>query len=567
MLVLGIYHSHDACAALYDDYRLIASIAQERPTRKKGDGGVFPAEAVAECLAEAGVEASAVDVVALPRVDYPKSFYRRRAFWPFPPARKGDRLELMRVMTRQFIADPLAALDARGYLAQFGLGHATPFFYNHHMAHALGTLFHTDWNDALLYTSDGGGDRVYYSARLVRDGVLTDLFGGEKDSRLIRRSQSKQDSLGNLYYFATQALGFTPLRHEGKVLGLAAFGEPVHASALRGHYAVGEDGQIHSLTDMKTIAEQLQQMSRTSRREDVAASVQKVLEDVTIESLAKIVAKHPARNLGLSGGVFANVKLTQRIAEKFDFNEIFVYPAMSDQGEGAGGALQFLFERDGAEKWLSQRQRLGNLYFGRNYMGQADEAFRAAGMVQFADGDIAAKAAALIADGKIVGTYLGRGEYGPRALGARSIMAAPGDRAINDWLNKRLDRTEFMPFAPVVMEEHTRHVFDLPDSLMYSARYMTVTCNVKPEWRARIPAVVHVDGTARPQVLRRSDNPTYYAIIEQYERLSGIPLTINTSFNVHEEPIINRPEEAVRALAQGRVDFVVTETSIWSQGI
>lgn len=564
MLVLGIYHSHDACAALYDDYRLVASIAQERPTRKKGDGGTFPAEAVAECLAEAGVEAGAIDVVALPRVDYPREFFTRRAFWPFPPTRKGDKLELMRIMTRQMIKEPLDALDARRYLTQFGFGHAKPFFYNHHMAHALGALFHTDWDNALLYTSDGGGDRVYYSARRLHEGRLTDLFGGEAESRLMRRSQAKQDSLGNLYYFATQALGFTPLRHEGKVLGLAAYGDPVLAQALRGHYTIGEDGQIHSVSDMKTIAEQVQQMARTARREDVAASVQKVLEDVTIEALSRIVAKHPAKNLGLSGGVFANVKLTQRIAERFDFEEIFVYPAMSDQGEGAGGALHYLLERDGAEKWLSERQRFGNLYYGRNYMGQADEAFRAAGMVQFANGDIAARAAALIAEGKILGTYLGRGEYGPRALGARSIMAAPGERAINDWLNKRLDRTEFMPFAPVVMEEHTKDVFDLPDSLFYTARYMTVTCDVKPEWRERIPAVVHVDGTARPQVLRRSDNPTYYAIIEQYERLTGIPLTINTSFNVHEEPIINRPEEAVRALAQGRVDYIVTETAIWS---
>lgn len=565
MYILGIYHSHDACAALYEDYRLVAAIALERPTRIKGDGGRFPTEAVDECLAQAGITADKVDVVCLPRVDYPKRYYRARAFAPFPSMRSGDQLELMRVMTRQFIDDPLKALDARGYLAQFGLGHARPFFYNHHAAHAFGTLFQTDWSDALLYTSDGGGDRVYYSLRRLREGRLEEIFGGEPDSRKLRRPQSKQDSLGNLYYFATQALGFRPLRHEGKVLGLAAFGKPVHAEALKRHYAIGEDGQIHGLASMKTIAQDVARLAAASKREDIAASVQQVLEDLTLESLRRIVERHPARNLGVSGGVFANVKLTQRVAARFPFEEVFVYPAMSDQGEAAGGVLHFLHERDGLATWLSKRQRFGDVYFGRDYMSHADEAFRAAGMRAHATGDVARAAGKLIAEGGVVGTYLGRGEYGPRALGARSIMASPTDRGINDWLNTRLDRTEFMPFAPVVREERADDVFELPKSLHYTARYMTATCDVKPEWRDRIPAVVHVDGTARPQLLRRSDNPTYYAILEAYEALTGIPLTINTSFNVHEEPIINRPEEALKALEQGRVDYVVTEGAIWTK--
>ena len=143
-------------------------------------------------------------------------------------------------------------------------------------------------------------------------------------------------------------------------------------------------------------------------------------------------------------------------------------------------------------------------------------------------------------------------------------MAAPVDRTINDWLNRRLDRTEFMPFAPVVREERCADVFTLPRSLYYAARYMTVTCDVKPEWRDRIPGVIHVDGTARPQLVRRADNPLYYDILAAYERRTGIPIVINTSFNAHEEPIINRPEEALQALVQGRVDFVVTPGAIFA---
>jgi carbamoyltransferase len=562
MYILGIYHSHDACAALYEDYRLVAAVAQERATRVKGDGGRFPAEAVEECLAQGGLRPRDVDVVVLPRVNYPVSFYRLRAHVPFPKRAKGGQLELIRVMSRNRVANPVHGFDAARWLAGHGLSPRRIAFYNHHLAHALGALFHTDWNDALLYTSDGGGDRVFYSARRLTDGRLEDLFGGESDSVGVRHRQDKADSLGNMYYFVTEALGMKPLRHEGKVLGLAAFGRPTHADRLRRFYVVERDGQIRARADMRAIAAAIRALASAIPREDMAASAQKVLEDVTLEALERIVERAPARALGLSGGVFANVKLTQRIAERFPFEEIFVYPAMSDQGEAAGGVLQFLLERDGLTEWLSRRRRFANLYFGLDHGSRADALFRQ-DAICVSQGDVAATAAQLIADGKIVGTYLGRGEYGPRALGARSIMASPRDRGINDWLNKRLERTDFMPFAPVVREERYSEAFDLPTSLRYTAGFMTVTCNVRPEWRERIPAVVHVDGTARPQILRREENPTYYEILKAFEEKSGLPAAINTSFNVHEEPIINRPEEALKALTQDRVDFLVTDAAVY----
>jgi carbamoyltransferase len=211
---------------------------------------------------------------------------------------------------------------------------------------------------------------------------------------------------------------------------------------------------------------------------------------------------------------------------------------------------------------------LPDVYLGRDYTAGADDVFRAAGAeavlaTRGGDAELAQRCAKLIVEGKTVGTYFGRGEYGPRALGARSIMASAVDRKINDWLNHRLERTEFMPFAPVVRQERCTDLFNLPQSLMYTAQFMTVTCNVKPEWKDRIPAVVHVDGTARPQVVARETNPLYYDIIHEYERLTGIPALINTSFNVHEEPIINRPQDALKALQQGRVDYVVTERTLW----
>ncbi|MBN8939164.1 MAG: hypothetical protein J0H01_06720 [Rhizobiales bacterium] len=564
MIILGFYQSHDACAALYDDYKVIASVALERVTRIKTDGYRFPAEAVAECLAQAGLTADAIDVVCYPRMRYPAGEVHR-AFHPF-----GGLL-------RQRKVDPIAPLRAgkAASLAEivdvdrFGRNHglpakAKPFFYNHHMAHALATLSHMPVDEALIYSSDGGGDDVFYSARLLKDGKLTDLFGGEADTLKKPVPQRPGDSLGKLYAYVTEALGFKALRHEGKVLGLAAYGKPVHADRLTALYQVSDDGQIHCRLPRWRVRMLVRSLSAKASREDMAASVQQTLETVCLDALAKMLKRHPVRHLGLSGGVFANVKLTQRIAERFDLDEIFVYPAMSDQGEADGGVLEYLLARDGLETWLKQRERLTTVYRGRDYEAAVEASFTAGGAARRPVADPIEEAASLIAAGQIVGTYLGRMEYGPRALGARSIMASPVDRSINDWLNKRLDRTDFMPFAPVVRAERARDLFLLPESLIYTANFMTVTCDVKPEWRDRIPACVHVDGTARPQIIHREQNPVYYDVLHAYERKTGIPALINTSFNVHEEPIINRPEEALRALKEGRVDHLLSTNGIWS---
>jgi carbamoyltransferase len=566
VIILGFYQSHDACAALYDDYKVIASVALERATRIKTDGYRFPAEAVAECLAQAGLGADRIEAVCYPRMRYPSGDVRAsaRPFGGLLPSRKVDPIKPLRNGKAASLAE---IVDTEAFAARHGWpAAAKTFFYNHHKAHALATLFHMPADDVLLYSSDGGGDDIFYSARLLSGGRLTDLFGGEADTLAHPVPQRPGDSLGKLYAYVTEALGFKSLRHEGKVLGLAAYGKPVHAERLTSLYKVSDDGQIHCALPRWRIRMLVNSLAKATAREDMAASVQQTLETVTLAALAKMLARHPVRHLGLSGGVFANVKLTQRIAERFDLDEIFVYPAMSDQGEADGGVLEFLLARDGLPTWLGHRQRLATVYRGRDFSAEVERIFAGGGAVQRPGADAIEEAADLIVAGQTVGTYLGRMEYGPRALGARSIMASAVDRTINDWLNKRLDRTDFMPFAPVVRAEKAQELFDLPDELTYTANFMTVTCNVKPEWRERIPACVHVDGTARPQLIHREQNPVYYDVLHAYERRTGIPALINTSFNVHEEPIINRPEEALRALKEGRVDHLLSDKAVWSLG-
>jgi carbamoyltransferase len=297
----------------------------------------------------------------------------------------------------------------------------------------------------------------------------------------------------------------------------------------------------------------------------MAASIQKVLEQVTLKSVRTLLQRHPVRHLGLSGGVFGNVRLNRLLAEETDIDEIFVYPAMSDQGLPAGGVLQYLLKRDGMETWLAARYPLETLYLGRDWGKGADKVLRETpGLAAISDNPVA-KTAELLNAGKAVAIFTQGMEFGPRALGARSIIASPADAGINDALNERLSRSEFMPFAPVVAEEDADTLFDIGAPSRYAAQFMTITCNVKEAWRERIPAVVHVDGTARPQIIRRAQNPLYYDILAAFKQLSGLPTMINTSFNVHEEPIVNRPEECAQALLDDRVDFVVTENAVYGR--
>ena len=245
---------------------------------------------------------------------------------------------------------------------------------------------------------------------------------------------------------------------------------------------------------------------------------------------------------GTCGRLFSNVRLNQRLAETLPVDEIFVFPAMGDDGLAVGSALCFLRERDGLATWLGQRRRLDDVYLGRDYGQQIDACLSGADGVQRKNGAVAQATVDLIRAGKVGAIYTGRMEYGPRALGDRSILASPCDPAINDVLNKRLDRSEFMPFAPYVLEEDAERVFEITPCNRYAARFMTITCDVRPAWHNQIPAVVHIDGSARPQVIEAAwTTRFYYEVVEHFYKRTALPVLVNTSFNVHEEPIIDTP--------------------------
>ena len=570
MIILGVHPGyHEAAACLFDDYRMISAVSLERLTRRKIDGGRVPDEAIDECLTVAGVSRRDVGAVVLGRGAFAWRYFKhfRGSRLVEGKVRHALGKEKHKSMERELVraghADSDSLFNGPKFLADFGLRATTRLsFFNHHLAHALPTLFHTDWEDALLYTSDGGGDNVQYSHRIFRDSELRALYGGDE----CFAAPMRIDSLGLAYGYATQALGWRINRHEGKLTGLAALGQPTAAAAIAAHFNVDAEGQIRS--DFATNPELRQFMFQTAEkipREDMAASIQEVLEQVTLESVRHLLGRHAVRRLGLAGGVFGNVRLNRLLAEETDIEEVFVYPAMSDQGLPAGGVLQFLLARDGMKTWLDARYPLETLYFGRDWGEGADQVLGGTpGLGVLSDNPVD-KTAELLCQGKAVAIFGHGMEYGPRALGARSILASPADAAINDALNHRLSRSEFMPFAPVVAEEDAETLFDIGARNRYTARFMTITCDVKQAWRARIPAVVHVDGTARPQIIRRAHNPLYYDILAAFKQRSGLPAMINTSFNVHEEPIINRPEECALALLDDRVDYVVTDNAVYGR--
>ena len=569
MLILGLHTGHNATAVLFEDYHMLAAVHLERLTRKKIDGGRIPIESIDECLSIVGAERNDIGVVVLGRTKLPsrhlmhigksRQFIDRNVHrWIF--GREKSR-SIESILYRTGHSKSLAVLDTSQLIESIRLPAATEVhIYNHHRSHALPTLFHTDWDEALLYTSDGGGDMAFYSHRIFQNGNIQTLFGG--DNHLIQ--QNEVGSLGLAYGYMTRALGFKMNQHEGKLTGLAAHGEPTLYEVLAKHFQVDETGIISSSYESrKSMKRQIFDIAKGVTKEDAAASVQMLLENFTLTAIHRMLSRYPVRRIGLSGGVFANVRLNQRIAEECEVDEVFIYPAMDDSGLAAGGVLEYLLKRDGLSHWLDQRKKLETVYFGRNFDGSADDTFERDRRLKIVSNRPVDTASKLIHQGFIVAIYTGRMEYGPRALGSRSILAAATDASINDTVNNRLERTEFMPFAPVVTEADASKIFDLPSTSNYAARFMTITCRVKAEWRNRIPGVVHVDNTARPQIIQRQWNPLYNDILEEYKKISGIPVLINTSFNAHEEPIINSPIECADALANDRVDYIVTSKAVY----
>ena len=375
---------HDSSAALFSDYKLLAAVDEERLTRRKGSGDGVPWLAMDEVLRIGGCSRSDVDAIVATRSFFPWQYLR----YPFHKeldyrfrhwlGRDQKLRDLMVHCQLRHTADAKSVFRTGAFLDDHGFRPDTLFqFANHHEAHALASLFYTDWDDALLYTADGVGDNVSYSIRTLKNGQLDCHFG---DDRWLLQRGPARSSLAWAYGYATKACGFTMFRHEGKLTGLAARGEPLLADDIASHFWVDNDGMISaSFADDRAIERMIAKLCNGHARETIAASIQKVVEDLTLRSIQHWLLRTQTRHLGLAGGLFANVRLNRLLAEKCPIDEIFIYPAMSDGGLSVGAGLSFLLARDGLQTWLTERYRLDDLYFGFDYQGRIDDQFSYSG--------------------------------------------------------------------------------------------------------------------------------------------------------------------------------------------
>lgn len=572
--IIGISISHDGTASVLRDGRHVYSIAEERLSRNKGHIG-FPFRALAHLFETGQADPGTVTCVALSIDHFRKSSNRILEFEladdvPYydimnSPAPDGFAFRQHRFDRSQSPSDVRAALLARVRGIVDGHGCAAPIeLVDHHLCHAASVAYSTLLDDPLVVTLDGEGDGLSGSVSVLDDGRLRRLG-----------TVSDRESLGNIYSHVTRQLGYKIARHEGKITGLAAFGDPSVGLPLLWEAVEVTGGQIRFRSG--AAAQAALSLSGSLRRgrvdlyrprprkiaariahlspEDQAAAVQVFLEEAVCRYVGDWLAETGKRNVALAGGVFANVKLNQRIAELDPVEGVFVFPNMGDGGTAIGAAMIAHERLTGTPP---PREQIANAYLGAAPDRAEIETALAASprpLVVEEPADLPAQVAADIHAGQIVGWFQGGMEYGPRALGHRSIVARPTERHLNEELNRRLSRTEFMPFAPSCLAEKGAEVFviDKPGTAL-TAEFMTITYDVNRAWSDRIGAVVHIDNTARPQLVTRDQNPDYHAMIAAYEALSGLPLVVNTSFNVHEEPIVCVPAEGLRALTDGVID-------------
>ncbi len=558
MKVLGISDSKtESGICFYKDGKLEFALNEERVTRKKIDGS-FPYKSLEEFYKLYGGELDNIDYIAVGGIYTPTPVSRFLSFL----------VEMDKKSTASGESGSAALFRYIEYLATYkfkilasvkhnkkknrvmisllkrtlrkklhsSLKTKPIYLVDHHQCHAAAAFFSSGFKESLVASFDGFGDGASAKIYLAKDDDIRQIV-----------SIPALDSFGLYYSLITEALGFTPEKHEGKVTGLAAFGDhrkvrekfPFSLSSRKRPRYEGRGGLL-GLKDVK------RQFSRYDRR-DVAAWLQHNTEQMVCDIVSHYMGRYEQKNLCLVGGLTANVKLNQRLHELKETKNIYIYPAMSDMGISHGAVLAL--ERS--------PEVMEHAYYGTSYSeAQIESALRREGLRFKKYKDIEKKIAKLLSEGKIVARFNGRMEYGPRALGNRSILVQATDKSINDSLNRKLKRTEFMPFAPTILDGHERKCLKGIGGAELTSRFMNISFPVKPFMRKNCPAAVHVDNTARPQVIRKEDNRSYHRILDEYRKITSLPVILNTSFNVHEEPIVMTPEDAIKGFITASLDYL-----------
>ena len=565
MKVLGITNNDLAGACLVQDGEIVAAVSEERFTRTK-DHKTWPARSIEYVLREAGIPLGEIDRVAygwcagfdagkhlLLYVDRVAEEARNRP---------EGVAHLRKRVADEIRNDQAKRAEFDEFVHASGL-RGKEVYVDHHESHGLGAFLCSPFDDALVLTCDGRGD--FQS--------LTVTHCSAEGEEVLQRETSV-DSLGYFYGRITKLLGFKPNRHEGKITGLAANGDPRKLLPLmRKMIDITEGGAIRARTgdyyqpSYDGYSRKLLDEIAAHDPADVAAAAQAHVENLLTAVVARHIRKVPSGNVCLAGGVFANVKLNQRIAETAGVGTIYVLPPMGDGGLPLQAAAVVSYRETGL------RHRVPTMALGPDAAiseGRLEEILADYPELRFrrVDHTLRQLLVQALDKDKVIGLYRGRMEFGPRALGRRSVIYRTDDPSMNDWLNKRLNRTEFMPFAPITAEELAPECYQgwAPDQP--SALFMTITYDCHERFAKTCPAVVHVDNTARPQIVRSADDPFLHGLLLAWYERSGQAALVNTSFNKHEEPIVGSHRDALDPLRDEIVDLLVVDDVylVWKDG-
>ncbi|HEX4812663.1 MAG TPA: carbamoyltransferase C-terminal domain-containing protein [Nonomuraea sp.] len=523
---------HDPAAALVADGRIVAAAEEERFSRRKHgkrplafSAWELPEQAAAWCLREAGLAPEDIDLVAY---SYDPALVVQR-----PEGEWEDLRTTYAVRAPLFLATALPGLDP-----------AQVTYVPHHVAHAasagLAARWPTPGRDCAVLVCDGRGENVSHLAGRYRDGELEVLA-----------TQELPHSLGLMYEEVTEHLGFLRSSDEYKVMAMASYGVPRHLEALREViYTTGDGGFRVEPVDWNVYAKALARgQAWTSDHADLAASVQARLEEVLVELVRWLHERTGERRLALAGGVALNCVANTRLLAEGPFEEVWAQPAAGDSGTALGGALHL------AQTCGEPAAPMTTAALGRGFTDEELGAWLDVARVPYSrPADLAAAVAAELAADRIVAWFQGRSEYGPRALGHRSLLAHPGHARNTERLNDVKGREQFRPIAPMVLESRAADIFGRGP---VPSPYMLFVHDVRPEWAARLPAVVHVDGTARIQTVSPRDEPLMARVLAEFESRTGLPVIVNTSLNTAGRPMVDDPRDALECFGSAPVDVLV----------
>lgn len=568
MKTLGLGTGADSGAAVVEDGRILAAVNEERLCRWKMVEG-FPRGSIQEVLRLSDTDPSTVDCIMVgstqePWVDALTPFDGwfqtelkgvkgaiKRAAGVLAPYRKTiPFLEAGYYAIQQPLYSRRKREIRRVMTEEFGMT-CPVIFVDHHLSHLASAYYTSGFRDALVISVDGGGDRLSGLVYTVRNGRWE-----------FQHKVSAYDSLGNYYAYVTHICGFKASKHEGKITGLAASGQPLYRDILRS-FIDEQGGTLHNRGQcvfQGAVRKLRASLPADWKREDLAASIQVHCEDVMRRYVGHWARATGLANVALAGGIAANVRINEEIHALPEVERIFIHPHMGDGGLPVGAALAACIPGNAPETMpVGDCWPIRDVYLGPGFTEKEVEGrlMKEGLQPETPMGEaIEERIADLLVDGYVVARADGRMEYGPRALGNRSILYQPTDRSVNDWLNKNLSRTEFMPFAPAVLFEEADRLFVDLEGAKHAAEFMTITKHCSPWMRRHMSGVVHVDGTARPHLVRRNRNRGFYDIISAFRRRTGLPGIINTSFNMHEEPIVCSVDDCIRAFLLGNINYL-----------